>query len=90
MSVDSKTGLFFVGAREVATGRVVITPEGPQRYKVEFRLSDRLLSEHPVDTVREGEALIRREIAEVQFTAHEERPHPQAPERKRNRPMPVE
>jgi hypothetical protein len=87
MSRDTETGLFIPKQREAATGRVVLTPDGPQPYKVVFKIGERLISEHPVATIREGEALLREELAEVQFTAREERPHPQAP--KRSRPAPV-
>lgn len=76
MSGDS---MFFVKPPEVARGRVVLTPEGPQTYKVLFSLGERILSERPVATVREGEALIRSELAHFQFTARHERPDPEAP-----------
>jgi hypothetical protein len=78
MSNDS---MFFVKPPEVAFGRVMLTPEGPERYKVVFRLGDLVLSEHPAATVRDGEALIRRELARIQFTASLERPDPEAPKR---------
>lgn len=71
--------MFFVRPPEVAHGRVIITPGEPQPYKVVFRLGDRVLSETPVPTVREGEALIRSELAHIQFTARQERPDPKAP-----------
>jgi hypothetical protein len=79
---ESQSGLFFIKPPEVARGQVVITPEAPEPYKVVFRLGERILSERPVPTVREGEALIRRELAEIQFTSRQERPHPDAPPRR--------
>lgn len=81
MAIDSESGLFFIKPPEVALGRVMITPDGPQPYKVLFRLGDRILSEHPVPSVREGEALIRRELAGIQFSAQQHRPNPEAPKR---------
>ena len=84
MATDENDGeLFFIKPPEVATGRVVITPDGPLPYKVVFRLGDRVVAEHVVSTVREGEALIRREVAEIQFAARDKRPDPQAPKRAR-------
>lgn len=71
--------MFFVKPPEVAFGRVMLTPDGPEPYKVVFRLGETVLSEHPAGTVREGEALIRRELARIQFTASLERPDPEAP-----------
>ena len=82
MSIDSEDGLFFIRPPEVAIGRVLLAPEGPEPYKVVFRLGDRVLAEHPAATVREGEAMIRRELPGIQFSAIEERPHPQAPKRR--------
>jgi hypothetical protein len=78
MSEDS---MFFVKPPEVARGRVILTPEGPQPYKVAFSLGERVLSERPVATVREGEALIRSELVHFQFTTRQERPDPEAPKR---------
>lgn len=78
MSDDS---MFFVKPPEVAFGRVVLTPDAPQPYKVVFRLGERVLREAPVATIREGEALIRSELAHIQFTATQERPDPKAPTR---------
>jgi hypothetical protein len=75
------SGFFFAKPAELALGRVMLTPDGPEPYKVVFRLGDRVLSEHPVDTIRNGEALIRRELAGIQFSAQQERPHPEAPRR---------
>ena len=79
MSIDSESGLFFIKRPEMAIGRVLLSPDGPEPYKVVFRLGDRVLAEHPVSTVREGEALIRRELPGIQFSAIEERPQPHAP-----------
>jgi len=81
MGVGSESGLFFIKPPEVARGVVVITPDAPQPYKVVFRMGERILSERPVPTVREGEALIRRELAAIQFTTQRERPNPEAPKR---------
>ncbi len=81
MSHDTETGLFAPKPRATATARVVITEDAPQPYKVVFRFGDQTLSEHPVASVREGEALIREELSEIQFTAREERPNPKAPKR---------
>lgn len=78
MSDDS---MFFVKPPELVLGRVVITPGAEQPYKVVFRLGDRVLSEQPVQTMRDGEALIRRELAHIQFTTRQERPDPEAPKR---------
>jgi hypothetical protein len=82
MSIESESGLFFSKPPEVAIGRVMLTPDGPEPYKVVFRLGDQVLAEHPVPTVREGEALIRRELPGIQFTAVQQRPHPHAPMRR--------
>ena len=82
MSSDSETDFFFVKPPEMAIGRVLLSPDGPQPYKVVFRLGDRVLAEHPVPSIREGEALIRSELPGIQFSAIEERPHPRAPERR--------
>lgn len=79
---ESSSAFFFAKPAEVAIGRVMLTPDGPQAYKVIFRIGDRVLSEQPVATVRDGEALIRRELAGVQFSAQQERPDPQAPPRR--------
>jgi hypothetical protein len=79
MADQRDSGIFFIKRPEVARGVVVITPDAEQPYKVVFRMGERILSERPVSTVREGEALIRRELAEIQFTAREERPNPEAP-----------
>lgn len=76
MSEDS---MFFVKPPEVARGRVMLTPNGPQPYQVVFSLGEHVLSERPVATVREGEALIRSELAHFQFTTRHERPDPEAP-----------
>lgn len=82
MSNDSDSGLFFTKPAEVALGRVMLTPDAPQPYKVVFRLGDKILAEHPVETIRDGEMLIRRELAGIQFSATQERPHPKAPKRR--------
>jgi hypothetical protein len=82
MSIDENSGLFFIKPPEVAIGRVLLSPDGPEPYKVVFRLGDQVLAEHPVPTVREGEALIRRELPGIQFSAIQERPHPRAPKRR--------
>ncbi|MFD1611944.1 hypothetical protein ACFSCW_09035 [Sphingomonas tabacisoli] len=79
---DTENGLLFIKPAEVAYGRVVITPGGELPYKVVFRLGETVLSEHPVPTVREGEALIRSRLHEIQFTTRQERPHPDAPPRR--------
>lgn len=79
MAKEEENGLFFIKPPEVAVGRVMITPGAQHPYKVVFKIGERVLSEHPVPTVREGEALIRRHLAEIQFTSREERPHPEAP-----------
>lgn len=81
-SDESENGLFFIKRPEVAFGRLVITPGDEFPYKVEFRIAEQILSEHPVSTVREGEALIRRELAAIQFTNRQERPDPEAPPRR--------
>ena len=83
MSADGETGNFFIKRPEVASGRVLLTPDGPQPYKVDFHLGGKILAEHPVPTIREGEALIRRELLGMQFTAHQERPNPEAPIREK-------
>lgn len=81
MSSESDSGLFFIKPPELAIGRVMLTPGGPQPYKVIFRIGDTILSEYPVPSVREGEALIRRELLEMQFAARQQRPNPEAPKR---------
>ena len=82
MSSDDGSGFFFNPPAEVVIGRVMITPTEPQPYKVVFRLGEKILSEQPVPTIREGEALIRRELPGIHFSALEERPHPKAPKRR--------
>lgn len=42
-------------------GRVVQTPDEKKPYKVVLEHEDGEISEHPVATMREGEALIKRE-----------------------------
>lgn len=81
MSIDSESGLFFIKPPEMAIGRVMLTPDSSHPYKVIFRIGDTVLSEHPVPSVREGEALIRRELLKMQFTARQQRPNPEAPRR---------
>lgn len=81
MTINTKNGLVFAKPADIAHGRVVLTPDGEQPYKVEFRVGSRIVGEHPVGSVREGEALIRSELAEIQFTEHTERPDPEAPKR---------
>jgi hypothetical protein len=44
-------------------GRVVVTPSAALPYKVVFEQEGNGRAEHPVATVREGEALIRARIA---------------------------
>ena len=79
---ENENAFFTIKPPEVAAGQVVITPDGPQPYKVLFRMGHHTLSEHPVATVREGEAMIRRELAHIQFTMREQRPDPEAPKRR--------
>ena len=79
---EDQSDFFSAKPQEVAIGRVMLTPDGPEPYKVVFRLGDRVLAEHAVATVREGEALIRHELPGIQFSAIEHRPHPKAPKRK--------
>lgn len=86
MTINHQNGLIQAKPVDVAEGRVVITPGGEQPYKVEFRLGHRLVSEHPVPTIRDGEALIRHELTKLQFTAHAERADPEAPKREPNTP----
>ena len=57
---NTENGLLFIKPAEVAYGRVVITPDGEHPYKVVFRLGEKVLSEHPVPTIREGEALMAK------------------------------
>ena len=82
MTETAKPALPLTKPADTASGRVVITPDGEHPYKVIFKLGERVLSEHPVPTVREGEVLIRQQLAHIQFAAHEERPDPKAPKRK--------
>lgn len=79
MSETEGSGLFVHKPSEIAVGRVVLTPAEQHPYKVVFRVGERTVAEHPVPTVREGEALIRRELASIQFSAQQERPDPEAP-----------
>lgn len=81
MTIESEGGLFFIKRPEMAIGRVMLTPDGSQPYKVIFRIGDTVLSEYAVPSVREGEALIRRELLEMQFAARQQRPNPEAPKR---------
>ena len=76
---ESQDGLFFIKPPEVAFGRVMLTSGAEHPYQVVFRIGDRVLSEHPVATIREGEAMIRRELAAIQFSSQQERPDPEAP-----------
>lgn len=46
----------------VRNGRVVITAGAEKPYKVVFEHEPTGFSEHPVSTVREGEALIRQRL----------------------------
>lgn len=82
MSSDDTNEFFSAKPQEVAIGRVMLTPEGPKPYKAIFRVGDRVLAEHPVATVREGEALIRRELPGIQFSAIDQGHHPKAPKRR--------
>ena len=81
MPTNIDEGLFFTKPCEVAAARVVITPGCSRPYKVVFRIGDRVLSEHPVPSVREGELLIRSELAAIQFSARRKQPQPDAPDR---------
>jgi hypothetical protein len=87
MADNVEESLFTIQPRETARGQVMLTPEGPERYEVVFRLGERVLSQRPVGTVREGEELIRREIADIQFSTRQERPEPEAPKRERATPL---
>jgi hypothetical protein len=51
-----------IRARRVLGGRVVITPEGKAPYKVVLQYFDGEQTEHPFQTVREGEDFIRGEF----------------------------
>lgn len=82
MTETSESAFFATKPAEVTIGRVMLTPEGPEPYKVVFRLGERVLMERPVPTIRAGEALIRRELPGIQFSAHQERPNPEAPQRR--------
>jgi hypothetical protein len=82
MSESVKPALPLSKPADTASGRVVITPGEEHPYKVVFKLGEQVLSEHPVPTVREGEVLIRHQLAHLQFTTVEERPDPKAPKRK--------
>jgi hypothetical protein len=77
----------FTKPADTASGHVVITPGEEHPYKVVFKLGERVLSEHPVPTVREGEVMIRAQLAHIQFTTREERPDPKAPKRKEISPI---
>ncbi len=46
----------------VRSGRVVLTPGAEKPYKVVFEHDPSGTSEHPVATVRDGEALIRARV----------------------------
>jgi hypothetical protein len=61
--------------RTALRGRMVQTPGEDQPYKAVMEHSDRAPTEHPVATMAEGEALIRRET-------------PRPPERDRTRERP--
>lgn len=82
MTEAAKPALPLFKPADTASGRVVITPNEEHPYKVVFKLGERILSEHPVPTVRDGEVLIRQQLAHIQFTTREERPDPKAPRRK--------
>jgi hypothetical protein len=47
----------------VRHGRVVVTPGAEKPYKVVLELEGGAVDEHPVETVRDGEALIRERSA---------------------------
>ncbi|MBA2918462.1 hypothetical protein GON01_05680 [Sphingomonas sp. MAH-20] len=87
MSESIKPALPLSKRADTASGRVVITPGEQHPYKVVFKMGERTLSEHPVPTVREGEVMIRHQLAHIQFAAQEERPDPKAPKRKRISPV---
>lgn len=87
MALESENTIFFIERPVVALGKVVMTPDAPLPYKVVFGIGDQILSEQAVATMREAEALIRRELRSFQFTPHEERPSPDAPEREHNKPF---
>lgn len=42
-----------------AQGSVIVTPDASRPYKVVFRLNERVLAEYPVNSIQEGEELIR-------------------------------
>ena len=54
---------------KLAHGEVVITPNESQPYKVVFQIGDVTISEHPVSSVQEGEALIKEELPHVRAAA---------------------
>ena len=63
--VDMKPDIVVPPDREMPRGVVVMTPDEAYPYKVVFRLGEATISEHPVSSVREGEALIREELPHI-------------------------
>jgi len=56
---------------ELARGQVVMNPNESQPYKVVFLIGDVAISEHPVSSVQEGEALIGEELPNVRVSARD-------------------
>lgn len=56
-------------SEEVTRGEVIVTPDEARPYKVVFRRGKAVVSEQPVSSVAEGEALIKKELANVRISS---------------------
>jgi hypothetical protein len=57
-------------AMRVRSGRIVLTPGADKPYKVVLEHEHGKVSEHPVSTIREGEALIRERLPGAPVNCH--------------------
>ncbi len=55
----------------IPTANVVTTPNGAVPYKVVFQLGDKIISEHAVSSMREGEALIKEQLPNIRVSARD-------------------
>ncbi len=69
--VDITPNIPVVPDEVVPTGNVITTPNGSLPYKVIFQLGDKIISEHPVSSMREGEALIKEQLPNVRVAARD-------------------
>lgn len=69
--VEMQPNIQVVPREVVPTGHVATTPNEASPYKVVFLIGDRVISEHPVGSMRDGEALIRVELPNVCVSARD-------------------